>query len=126
MKIYWQARFFYKSRILYYASFKKGINKEMNEVQKKVAVLALKRLLVELKDHRPDICVRYRLLGQMWAKNFLRVVQVTELGVVLNDEATNRLVNIPDLSHIMQFELDKAFQSFQPYIHYDVVTTGEW
>jgi len=98
----------------------------MKEVQKKVAVLALRRLLVELKEHRPDICIRYRLIGQMWAKNFLRVIRVTDHGVLLNDETLNKLITVTDLAHVMQFEVDKPFQTYQPYFHYDVVTVGEW
>lgn len=98
----------------------------MNEPSKKVVVLALKRLLVELKEHRPDICFRYRLIGQMWVNNFLRVIRVTDHGVLLNDETSNRFVTIVNLSQIMQFEIDKPFQLYQPYFHYDLVTIGEW
>jgi hypothetical protein len=98
----------------------------MKEPKKKVAVLAFKRLLIELKEHRPDICVRYRLIGQMWAENFLRVIQLTEHGVLLNDETSGRFVTISDLSHIMQFEIDNSFQMYEPHFHYDVVTGAEW
>ena len=98
----------------------------MNEATKKVAVLALRRLLVELKEHRPDICLRYRLLGQMWATSFHRVVHVTEDGVLLNNETSNKLITIHDLSQIIQFELDKPFQLYQPYFHYDVSPSLEW
>ena len=98
----------------------------MNEAKKRVAVLELRRLLVELKDHRPDICVRHRLIGQMWATHFLRVIRVTDEGVILNDEKSNKLVTIAELSQIMQFELDKPFQTYQPYFHYDVVLSTEW
>ena len=41
-------------------------------------MLELKRLLVDLKEKRPDICVRYRLLGEMWGVNFMRVIHITE------------------------------------------------
>lgn len=92
----------------------------------KVAVLALRRLFVELKEHRPDICVRYRLMGQMWAQNFMRVTDVSEHGASLHDEHSDKHVSISDLSKIMQFELDKAFQTYQPHNHYDVVLIGEW
>lgn len=85
-----------------------------------ISVLELKRLLVELKDKRPDICVRYRLLGEMWVMNSMRVISVTERGVMLNDERNNRLLNLPDLSSIMQFELDAPFMGFQPNYHYNV------
>jgi hypothetical protein len=97
----------------------------MNEPVK-VAVLELRRLLIELKEHRPDICIRYRLIGQMWAQNFLRVVNITSNGVLLNDETLNKLITISDLSQIMQFELDKPFQAFQPYFHYTVLPSREW
>lgn len=98
----------------------------MKGLATKIEVLALRRLLIELKEHRPDICFRYRLIGHMWATHFLRVIQVTEQGAVLSDESSKQLVHIPDLSLVMQFELDKTFQSFQPYIHYDVVLAGDW
>lgn len=99
----------------------------MSEPTKKVAILELRRLLVELKEHRPDICIRLRLIGQMWSQKFLRVIRLTEQGgVLLNDENLSQFTAIPNLSHIMQFELDKPFQLYQPFFHYDVVTTGEW
>ena len=91
----------------------------------KVAVLELRRLLVELQEHRPDICMRYRLMGQMWVQNFLRIIRVTDRGVILNDEITNKVITLPDLTHIIQFEIDKGFQSYQPYYHYEVYLTGE-
>ena len=93
---------------------------------KKVAVLRLRRLLIELKEHRPDICIRYRLMGQMWAQNFLRVADVPDGGVLLHDESSNRYISIPDLSKIMQFELDNSFQSYQAHHHYDVALVGDW
>jgi hypothetical protein len=97
----------------------------MNTDQK-VTILSLRRLLVELKDHRPDICVRYRLIGQMWAKQFLRVNRLTDEGVILNDETSNKSITIPELAQVMQFEIDKPFQAYQPYFHYDVVLSTEW
>lgn len=98
----------------------------MTEPIKNVAVLELRRLLVELKEHRPDICIRYRILGQMWARNFARVMTVTDRGVILSDEGTSKLVKIQNLSLVIQFELDKTFQSYQPYFHYDVTPSPEW
>ena len=98
----------------------------MIDPKKRDAVLTLRRLLVELKEHHPDIFFRHGLLGQMWAKHFLRVVHVSEQGVLLNEEISNTLRIIPNLSHVIQFELDKTFQAFQPYVHYEVVTFREW
>jgi hypothetical protein len=98
----------------------------MNEVRQKVSVLEVRRLLVELKEHRADICIRYRLIGQMWATNFLRVIQVTDEGVILDDESSNTMVTIAELAQMMQFEIDKPFQAYKPYFHYDVVLSSEW
>jgi hypothetical protein len=83
-------------------------------------VLELKRLLVDLKEKRPDICVRYRLLGEMWVMNSMRVIKITDKGVMLNDEQNNKLINLPDLSSVMQFEIDAPFQGFHPHFHYNV------
>ena len=85
-----------------------------------VSVIELRRLLVELKEKRPDICFRYRLLGELWSQQFMRVMLVTEKGVILNEENSNKLGSISDLSNIMQFELDNRFQDFEPYYHYEV------
>jgi hypothetical protein len=80
----------------------------------------LKCLLVELHDKRPDICMRYRFIGEMWQPNFLRIMRVYEKGAALHDEITNRLTFIRDLASIMQFEIDAKFQNFQPHFHYEV------
>jgi hypothetical protein len=85
-----------------------------------VPVLEFRRLLYELKDLRPDICVRLRLLGEMWQISHCRVVQLTEKGAVLNDESVNRLLLVTDLSNVIQFELDHNFQNFQAHFHYNV------
>jgi hypothetical protein len=85
-----------------------------------ITMMELKRLLVELKDLRPDICLRYRLIGEMWKPNFMRIVDVNDKGAVLNDEVTNKLIFLHDLSHVMQFEIDAKFQYIQPHFHYNV------
>jgi hypothetical protein len=85
-----------------------------------VPVLELRRLLFELKDLRPDICIRFRFIGEMWQNNHYRVLKLTEKGVVLNDERANKLQFVQDLNKVIQFELDQAFQKFQPHYHYSV------
>jgi hypothetical protein len=85
-----------------------------------VSVLELKRLLVELAEKRPNVCIRPRLMGEMWLVHFMRVVSTSEKGVLLHDEETNRFISVSDLSYIMQFELDNRFQNYQPHFHYEV------
>jgi len=84
-----------------------------------ISVLELRRLLVDLGEKRPDICIRFRLLGELWTVNFLRVIRITEKGAVLLDESLG-LVSVSDLNFVMQFEIDRPFQGFQPYYHYEV------
>jgi hypothetical protein len=91
-----------------------------------ISVLELKRLLVDLQSKRPDICIRYRLLGEMWEVNSMRVIHVTEKGAILNDETRNKLVNLQDISSVMQFEIDAPFQGFQPHYHYNVQPMPEF
>jgi hypothetical protein len=93
---------------------------ELDKNMTLISVLELKRLLVELKDKRPDICFRYRLLGEMWKPHFMRIIDINEKGAVLNDETNNKLIFLPDFTQVMQFELDAKFQQFQPHFHYDV------
>lgn len=92
----------------------------MEQTRNLISVLELKRLLVSLREHRPDICMRFRMMGQMWSANFMRVIHVTESGVLLNDETDGKLYNITDLTQIMQFELDHTFQAFSAHFHYEV------
>jgi len=85
-----------------------------------ISPLELKRLLLEIMEKRPDICFRYRLLGEMWSPNFLRILYVGEHSAMFNDERFGKLISLSDLSAIMQFEIDAPFQGFQPYFHYHV------
>lgn len=92
----------------------------MNTTTNAVSLLELRRLLYTIVDNRLNACFRYRLLGEMWQPNFFRVAQITEKGVLLNDETTNSFKCLPDLSQIMQFEIDVAVHNFIPHNHYDV------
>jgi hypothetical protein len=92
----------------------------MQTVHPLISVIDLRHLLIQLREQRPDICIRYRMLGEMWVSNFLSVVDITEKNLLLNDEVGHRLIVVNDLSAIMQFEIDKPFNGFQPYFHYEV------
>ena len=85
-----------------------------------VSIPELKQLLHTITDYRLDVCFRYRLIGEMWQQNFMRILKVTENGLFLNDEISNRLIIIRDLSYLMQFELDSMLHSFQPHFHYSI------
>ena len=92
----------------------------MNTPGNLISVLELRRLLYTIVDNRLDTCFRYRLLGEMWQPNFFRVVEFNEKGILLNDEISNSFKCLPDLSQIMQFEIDVAVHNFLPHNHYDL------
>lgn len=85
-----------------------------------ISVMELKRLLHELKDYRSETLIRFRLLGQMWQPNFLKIFVVNDTGVVLIDPTNKKMEMLTSLSDVIQFELDTRYQLFQPYFHYKV------
>ena len=86
-----------------------------------IPVLELRRLLYQIHDLTPGTFIRLRLIGEMWQVNHLKVIKPTEKGVLLLDVVKNKIVSVPDLDLVVQFELDQAFQHFEPHFHYNVV-----
>ena len=74
-----------------------------------------------MADHPHRINFRYRLIGEMWQSVFMRVLFVTETGVMLRDEINNRTILLSELKMIIQFELDSGLHTFDPNFHYDVI-----
>ncbi len=89
-----------------------------------IDVLLLKQLLINLKQYRPEICIRFRMIGELWQPLFLKIMDVTDSGVALLNEAENRLTFIQNLCNVMQFEIDCKFQNYQPNNHYDVTLSN--
>jgi hypothetical protein len=85
-----------------------------------VTVLELRRLLVELAEHSSSVCIRFRLLGELWQTHHCKVLKLSGDGVALLDEPSNKLFFIQDLNKIMQFEIDGQYQNYQPHYHYTV------
>ena len=94
----------------------------MNVMEKKnvVSTIGLRRLLYELKDLSQHVCIRIRVIGRMWTSDFHRIIEVTERGVILQNENRPKLLIISNLDSIVQFEIDLQFQSFEPHFHYEV------
>jgi hypothetical protein len=86
-----------------------------------ITVLQLRKLLFDLNEKRPDVCVRFRLLGELWMQSFSRVSSITDRGVILTTDHANRVLLVPNLNNVMQFELDHNFQEYIAHNHYDVV-----
>ncbi|HEY0653533.1 MAG TPA: hypothetical protein VGD65_10405 [Chryseosolibacter sp.] len=85
-----------------------------------MTILQLRQLLIGLKEHATNTCVRVRMLGELWQSYFMRVVSVSDDRVLLNDEVSNKLRSFR-LDQIMQVEIDHKFREFQPHDHYTIV-----
>jgi hypothetical protein len=87
---------------------------------KKVTSQDLRRLLHHIQNPRLHICIRFRLIGQLWQPHFMRVVLVIDEGVTLEDEKEGKLFIINNLNDVMQFELDQSLFQYEPHYHYDL------
>jgi hypothetical protein len=85
-----------------------------------LSLLQLRQLLIDIKEHGPNVCVRFRLIGELWQQQMMRVVTVTDDRVLVHDEVNNKLISI-EINHIMQFEVDNKFKVLQPHNHYDII-----
>jgi hypothetical protein len=87
-----------------------------------LSVLELRQQLIDVLEHSPNLCVRFRMLGEMWQVNMMRLVGVTEDRALLHDEIANKLLSIK-LDNVMQFEIDNCFKELQPFFHYTITVT---
>jgi hypothetical protein len=85
-----------------------------------ISVAELRRLLYSLRDHKVNVCIRFRKLGEMWKSNFMQVVDLNERGAIFNDLSISEFIFVMDLDEVMQFELDGRFQNYEPFNHYEV------
>jgi hypothetical protein len=83
------------------------------------SALELKRLITDIKDHEPNICIRFRSVGEMWQTQMMRLITITENRVLVHNEISNKLISI-DLNNVMQFEIDGRFRDVEPHYHYEV------
>jgi hypothetical protein len=91
-----------------------------------ISVVEFKRLMVDLKEKKPGVLVRFRLLGELWAKNFMSIAAVFDKGVIFKDEVVNNFIVLSNLTDVIQFEIDEPFQGYRPYNHYDVKPSPEY
>jgi hypothetical protein len=91
----------------------------MDKTKEAIPVTELKALLTTIIDNGRHICFRYRLLGEMWQKRFMRVLVRQDSVVIVHDETTNKAIPI-NLKDVMQFEIDGSIFGYKPHHHYDI------
>ena len=94
----------------------------MNQSEE-ITSVELKRLLHDLKDKRPDIGIRFRLLGSMWSEHFCFIKKITDSEVIVEDQLPRAIIN--RFQDIIQLEIDSPFQAYKPFYHYKVSVLKE-
>lgn len=87
---------------------------------RKISILEFKRLLCDIRDRRPDVRVRVRLLGKMWFERFCAVDFLNENQVVLFDHTDDEYHYIKNVNDVVQFELECPFFGYHAFYHYDL------
>lgn len=88
-----------------------------------ISSVELKQLLV-LLSQSSTICFRFRLLGEMWMNNHMKVTNVRDNSVLFYDEVSAKYYLVK-INNIMQFDIDNRLHYFQPHFHYDVFPSPE-
>jgi hypothetical protein len=89
---------------------------------RKVTTTELKSLLYDIRDRRPDVRVRVRVIGKMWSESFCTVNHINENGMILCDAHKGKLLYVSNVNDIIQFELECSFFGFHAFYHYNVVS----
>jgi hypothetical protein len=97
----------------------------MLTIQNQVTIPELHQLLQSIVAQRPNLCIRFRLIGELWRTNFLQVISFEDNTAIFYDEKQNRNLLISDLTRLIQFELDAPFQQYQPHFHYTIEIRSE-
>jgi tRNA G26 N,N-dimethylase Trm1 len=95
-------------------------DKTIEDADLNVSVQELKLLLSDILEQHANIRMKYQLNSENWNDHYLRILLVTDKGVILNDERNNKITSIKFLSDISRFELDKAHETFSSSCQYKV------
>ena len=98
----------------------------MREINTTISLQEFKRLVYDLSESQHGSCMRYRLIGEMWYHNFVKVLRTDEQGLTMIDEVSERMIVVRSLSSVVQFELDRSFQSYRPNAQYDIISGREF
>jgi hypothetical protein len=95
----------------------KQIHPVANDV---ISLLELKLLVKSIVTKHAKIRIKCLLEGGTWTSQFLSVMMVTEKGMVLNDDFNNKISSIKFLDQVIQFVIDKPFDSYNSDLAYVV------
>jgi hypothetical protein len=85
-----------------------------------ISPLELRLLAKSIINNKANIRIKCLLDGGSWTDQFLSIMMVTERGLVLNDDVTNKIKSINFIDQVVQFVLDKPFDNYSPNLAYIV------
>jgi hypothetical protein len=92
---------------------------------RKVSLTELKRLFYDIRDRRPDVRIRLRVLGKMWNEAFCSIDSIKEDGITLVDTHHSKYIHLNQLSDVVQFELECPFFGYHAFYHYEILNTND-
>lgn len=84
-----------------------------------ISVQAFESLINTICSQCLPVGIRFRTRGDLWYPNFLRVVSAAH-PIHFYDERRGNNIILPNLSAVIQFELDRTVQSFAPRCQYGI------
>jgi hypothetical protein len=87
-------------------------SKELSVSADTVSSLELRFLMDSIVSQKANVKIKCLFEGRSWSGPFLSVLMVTEKGAVLKDESSDKILSIPFIDHVMQFVLDRPFDSY--------------
>jgi hypothetical protein len=93
---------------------------KMDRTNNPITTPYLRHLLSDLDGRRQTVGIRFRILGEMWKPNFMRLVRLTDRGAIFMDESTQEFVFVPELMDIVQVEVEDRLLDLEPHFHYEV------
>jgi hypothetical protein len=86
----------------------------------RITLSELKLLLESIIATHANIRMKCMLAGGKWTGEFLSIIMVTGKGVILNDDAADKITSISLLSQVLQFVVDKPFDGYSSNLTYEV------
>ncbi|HEY3405383.1 MAG TPA: hypothetical protein VGK59_18485 [Ohtaekwangia sp.] len=83
-----------------------------------ISVQELKLLVASIIHQKAKIRIKCLTDGGVWTTQFFSVMMVTDKGLVLNDEATDKIKSIRFIDQVIQFVLDTPFNNYNSNLAY--------
>lgn len=85
-----------------------------------ISLRELKLLVTSIIRGKAGIRIKCLMDGGTWTSHFLNIIMLTERGLVLTDEANDKIKSIRFKDHVVQFVLDRPFDNYDSNLAYPV------